>query len=147
MGTAGWYKAVLVEDGGLIIPTLKGFPGPYSKYVFETLGIEGLLKLMEGVKGEARYAYYQNAVTFIDADGAEWQNVTEGYRGHIAETIWPVVTENMWSEAWRIFIPLNFDCAMSTFSKDDWERCYQINNYKPVFTAFAEWYSAQAVAA
>ncbi|MGB9708492.1 MAG: XTP/dITP diphosphatase [Infirmifilum sp.] len=40
---------VAVEDSGLFIDELNGFPGPYSSYVYETIGIKGVLKLMQGV--------------------------------------------------------------------------------------------------
>ncbi|HDD68900.1 MAG TPA: XTP/dITP diphosphatase [Candidatus Korarchaeota archaeon] len=39
-----------IEDAGLFIHSLNGFPGPYSSYVFKTLGNEGILKLMEDIK-------------------------------------------------------------------------------------------------
>jgi len=42
-------KPVVVEDAGLFIYALRGFPGPYSSYAFKTIGIEGILKLLEGV--------------------------------------------------------------------------------------------------
>ncbi len=42
--------AVMVEDAGLFINTLKGFPGVYSSYVYRTIGVRGILKLMEGVE-------------------------------------------------------------------------------------------------
>ena len=48
-----------VEDAGLFIDSLNGFPGPYSSYVFETLGNRGILKLMKGTenkRGEFRSA-------------------------------------------------------------------------------------------
>lgn len=41
---------VFVEDSGLFIESLNGFPGPYSSYVYKTIGCRGILKLMEGVK-------------------------------------------------------------------------------------------------
>ena len=40
----------IVEDSGLFIKSLNGFPGPYSSYVFKTLGNNGILKLMRGIK-------------------------------------------------------------------------------------------------
>ncbi len=40
---------VMVDDSGLFIRALGGFPGPYSAYVFDTLGNEKMLKLMDGV--------------------------------------------------------------------------------------------------
>ena len=38
-------KAVIVEDAGLFIKALNGFPGTYSHYVQDTIGNEGILKL------------------------------------------------------------------------------------------------------
>jgi XTP/dITP diphosphohydrolase len=39
---------VIVDDSGLFIRALGGFPGPYSAYVFDTLGNDRILKLMGG---------------------------------------------------------------------------------------------------
>ena len=58
---------LFVEDAGLFVDALKGFPGPYSAYVFKTIGIRGLLKLMEGV--ERRTAAFRSAVAYVDLDG------------------------------------------------------------------------------
>ncbi|MCZ7358071.1 MAG: XTP/dITP diphosphatase [Candidatus Methanoperedens sp.] len=38
---------VMVDDSGLFIEALEGFPGPYSAYVLDTLGNRRILKLME----------------------------------------------------------------------------------------------------
>ena len=38
----------MVEDTGLFIDSLNGFPGPYSAYVFRTIGNQGILRLVEG---------------------------------------------------------------------------------------------------
>lgn len=39
---------VMVDDSGIFIDALSGFPGPYSAYVAKTLGNERILKLLEG---------------------------------------------------------------------------------------------------
>ncbi len=48
---------IVVEDAGLFINALNGFPGPYSSYVYKTLGVDGILKLLNGI--ENRYAYFK----------------------------------------------------------------------------------------
>lgn len=53
-----------VEDAGLFIDSLNGFPGPYSSYVFKTLGNRGILRLMEGV--ENRRAEFRSAVGYCE---------------------------------------------------------------------------------
>ena len=40
-------KPVIVEDDGLFVDSLNGFPGPYSSYVFKTIGNKGILKLLK----------------------------------------------------------------------------------------------------
>jgi XTP/dITP diphosphohydrolase len=42
------HTNIVLDDSGLFIDRLKGFPGVYSSYVFSTLGNEGILKLLEG---------------------------------------------------------------------------------------------------
>jgi len=56
--------AVFVEDAGLFVKALNGFPGPYSSYVYRTIGTRGLLKLMEGIS--QRNAYFQSVVAFCN---------------------------------------------------------------------------------
>ncbi len=59
-------KPLIVEDAGLFIESLSGFPGVYSAYVLKTLGNEGLLKLLKGEKN--RKAYFKAVIGFIDED-------------------------------------------------------------------------------
>ena len=57
----------VVEDDGLFIEALNGFPGPYSAYVYKTIGLKGILKLMEGV--ENRTAYFISILGVLCPDG------------------------------------------------------------------------------
>jgi len=58
---------VFVEDAGLFVQALRGFPGPYSSYVHGTIGNSGLLKLLRGVK--SRSAEFRSAVAYSDGSG------------------------------------------------------------------------------
>jgi XTP/dITP diphosphohydrolase len=53
---------VFVEDAGLFVEALNGFPGPYSRYVYDTVGVDGILKLMKNT--ENRASYFMSAVAF-----------------------------------------------------------------------------------
>ncbi len=55
---------VFVEDAGLSINVLNGFPGPYSNYVYRRIGTKGILKLMDKIK--RRDAYFRSVVAFCD---------------------------------------------------------------------------------
>ncbi len=51
---------LVVEDDGLFVDSLNGFPGPYSEYVYRTIGLRGLLRLLQGL--EDRSAYFKSVV-------------------------------------------------------------------------------------
>jgi len=55
-------KPVLVEDDGLFIHGLKGFPGPYSSFVFKSIGNNGILKLLSGSRN--REACFLSVVVY-----------------------------------------------------------------------------------
>jgi XTP/dITP diphosphohydrolase len=50
-------RTVVVEDSGLFVRALHGFPGPFSSYVHATIGVEGLLQLLS--RQARREAYFQ----------------------------------------------------------------------------------------
>jgi non-canonical purine NTP pyrophosphatase, rdgB/HAM1 family len=39
-------RPLIVEDSGLFVDCLSGFPGPYSSYVLKTVGCKGILDLL-----------------------------------------------------------------------------------------------------
>ena len=43
-------KDFIIDDSGMFVHALKGFPGVYSAYGQKTIGNKGILTLMEGVK-------------------------------------------------------------------------------------------------
>lgn len=43
-------RPLIVEDTGLFIGALNGFPGPYANFAYRTLGLMGLVTLLERVK-------------------------------------------------------------------------------------------------
>ena len=60
-------KPLFVEDSGLFIESLNGFPGAYSAWAFGKLGAEGILKLMTGTV--KRGAEFVTAIAYADGDG------------------------------------------------------------------------------
>lgn len=70
----------MLEDAGLFIEALQGFPGVYSAYVQKTIGNDGILRLMEGV--EDRRAFFKSVVVYAE-QGMEPRMFTGIVRGQI----------------------------------------------------------------
>ncbi|MBP7070237.1 MAG: XTP/dITP diphosphatase [Methanothrix sp.] len=57
-------RPVMIEDAGLFVHALQGFPGVYSAYVQKTIGNAGILRLMEGV--DRRTAHFKSVVAYVE---------------------------------------------------------------------------------
>jgi XTP/dITP diphosphohydrolase len=55
---------IFVEDAGLFVDALSGFPGPYAAYIYKTIHNGGILKLMEHASD--RQAKFQSVIAYFD---------------------------------------------------------------------------------
>ncbi len=55
---------VVVEDSGLFIKALNGFPGTCSAYIHKRIGLNGIINLMEGIAD--RSCTYKSAVSYCE---------------------------------------------------------------------------------
>lgn len=59
-------RPVFVEDSGLFVKALGGFPGTYSAWVMKKIGPGGILKLLDGAKD--RSAYFEACIAYHDGE-------------------------------------------------------------------------------
>jgi XTP/dITP diphosphohydrolase len=58
-------RPVMIEDDGLFIKSLNGFPGPYSSFAFKTIGNKGILNLVKS----KRSATFQSVIAYCEKKG------------------------------------------------------------------------------
>jgi XTP/dITP diphosphohydrolase len=123
-------RSVVVEDAGLFIETLGGFPGPYSSYVYSTIGCRGILKLMES--SAERTATFRSAVSYCEA-GGEPKVFTGETRGKIS------LAERRGREFGYdpIFIPDEIDDR--AFSELSVEEKNKVSHRSRAFSKLANW--------
>ena len=56
-------RPLVVMDSGLFIDELNGFPGVYTKYALDTIGIDRIIQLLGGAR-----AYTQRTITYFDGN-------------------------------------------------------------------------------
>ena len=118
-------KPVIVEDDGLFIDSLSGFPGPFSSYVFKTIGNNGILKLT----GDNRSAVFVSIIIFRSA---KWSNKFES-------KVFGTISKNIQGEGWGydpIFIPEN---QTKTYAELD-DKNKLSHRYKAL-KQFASWFN------
>lgn len=120
---------IIVEDAGLFIEVLGGFPGPYSKYVYRTLGTKGLLKLMEDV--DAREAYFRSVIAFCDP-----KKQLLSFHGEVKGRISKKERGNLGFGFDPIFESLN----NKTFAEMSIEEKNKCSHRAEALRKFAEWY-------
>ncbi len=80
----GLEPPFILEDSGLFVTALKGFPGVYSRHALDTIGCQGLLALLRDVELESRSAAFQANVCYVDPHGRP-HHFSGTCRGRIAE--------------------------------------------------------------
>ncbi len=60
----------VLEDAGLFVTALAGFPGVYSAYANQTVGCQGILDMLRDTEAEMRTAAFQACLTYVDEDQA-----------------------------------------------------------------------------
>ncbi len=64
-----YQKPLMIDDSGLFIDELRGFPGVYSAYVYRTLGCDGIINLLKGTGADEPSAHFQCCAGHIDESG------------------------------------------------------------------------------
>ena len=113
---------VLKNDSGLCIEALKGFPGPYTHYVDDTLKEDGILKLMEGI--ENRKAYFVEALASCEygKEPIVFKSITNGI----------ISKEKSGKYGWGfdfIFIPEGQDKTLGNFNDDIRFKYWNMDGY------------------
>ena len=62
-------EPVFVEDSGLFVDAIGGFPGPYSSFVYDTLGIERVADLARAEGDQS--AQFRSVIAYCDGETTE----------------------------------------------------------------------------
>ncbi len=126
------HLPLIVDDTGLYIRALNGFPGPYSSYVLERIGLQGVLRLLEGVPD--RHACFRTAVAYVDDDGVAV------FTGETCGTIAERPRGSMGFGYDPIFVP---EGERRTYAEMGVAEKNRISHRGKALRSFASWYVAR----
>ena len=122
-------------DCGFWIDELNGFPRAFVNYSLETIGIEGILKLME--EKENRNCKFTECLSYYD--GKELKQFMGEHLGTLSKKILGNDTDKKWSDLWYIYKPYGYNKTLAQMTEEERENRIK---YKSVdsMEEFANWY-------
>lgn len=115
-------KPIMINDSGLMIPALKNFPGPMTNYIEETIGEDGIVKLMTGI--EDRRAFFKEVISYCEP-GNEPVLFTSITKGNIS-------SEKKGEYGWgldQIFLINDSDKTLAQFPDGEREKFWSDTGY------------------
>ncbi len=131
---------IFVEDAGLFIDALGGFPGPYAAYAYKTIHNSGILKFMENVAD--RRAKFQSVIAFCDQNLCE----PECFDGESKGEITPTERKSQGKSAFGfdpIFQPNGSSKSFAEMTIEEKNGC---SHRAMAIRKFAEWYKQTLLA-
>ncbi len=126
-------KPVLVDDTGMFFNAYKSFPGIFAKRMYNSLGFDGLLKLLDN---KDRSALFSAVVCFYD--GKEFNQFRGDMHGHIDTKVNKRAHEQFPYDA--IFIPKEKGVPLCEISIEDRK---DISHRSIAVTKFCEWFKKE----
>ena len=120
-------KPVIIEDDGLFINSLNGFPGPYSSYAYDTIGNKGIMNLLEN--SQVRDANFVSIIAYCDNDYG-----VKLFESSIPGKISSVIEKGGWGYD-PIFIPDGESKTYANVSDKD-----KFSHRSAALTKFSNWF-------
>jgi non-canonical purine NTP pyrophosphatase (RdgB/HAM1 family) len=134
---AYFEEPLVVEDSGLCVDALAGFPGPVTKYMLETISVAGLLRLVHGQP--TRACRFSGALVYVDADGTPHTFLDKQASGTLALEPDAARSADAWSALWNVFIPDGATRPLSALLPAERGAVFARWQEHSVYAQFARW--------
>jgi len=122
-------------DSGFWIDALNGFPKAFVNFSLDTVGVEGILKLMEGKTD--RNCRFVECLSYYD--GKELYQFMGKHEGTIADCQMGIDNSKKWSDLWYIYKPKGYDKTLAQMSDEERENRVRYDSVSS-FDVFADWF-------
>ena len=129
-------KPCIAMDAGFFIDELNGFPKAFVNFSLETIGIDGILKLMEGK--ENRRCKFEECLAYHD--GNQIHYFYGKHPGNLSNEILGKDRDEKWSDLWYIFKPDNHEKTLAQMTSEERENRKRNDDSYSALKVFADWY-------
>jgi len=121
-------KPTIVIDAGFYIDELNGFPKVFVNFSLETIGLKGILKLVEN---KSRGCEFRECLAYMDESLDKPKYFIEHVRGQLANAQRGSMQKHLWSKLGLIFIPVGSKKTVAEMSYREyleWKKIYKEKN-------------------
>ena len=129
-------RPCIALDTDFRIDELNGFPRAFVNFSLETVGIQGILKLMED-KSNRKCAFNE---CLAYHDGKEIHYFYGKHPGNLSKQIQGKDRKEKWSDLWYIFKPEGFEKTLAEMDEKERENRKDVDGSYSAMEKFAEWY-------
>ena len=131
-------KPCIALDSGFYIHSLKGFPKSFVNFSLDTIGIEGILRLVDG---KPRDCEFRNCLAYLDQHLLDPLYFESSVEGDLSEEPRGVMKDYYWSELFLVFIPKNSNKTLAEMTFEEY-RAWREERYRDSFASkFGEWFT------
>ncbi|MBI5398142.1 hypothetical protein HZB03_01640 [Candidatus Woesearchaeota archaeon] len=131
-------KPVVALDAGFYISSLNGFPRAFVNFALETVGLEGILKLVED---KSRDCEFRECLAYVDGIDSEPRCFMGRVPGSISSKQHGLMAPHLWSTLALIFVPEGCQKTLAQMSYDEYAdvRSRATRKNPSVGKLFSEW--------
>ena len=135
-------KPCIVLDTGFFVGSINGFPRTFVNYALETVGIEGILRLVEG---KGRGCEFRNCLAYYDGISKEPRLFESVNRGRLSNSPKGKGRPFHWSRLFLIFIPDGETKTLAQMTKGEFDGWHKRVDRGSYIEKFADWFSDRRV--
>lgn len=128
-------KPCISLDCGFWIDELDGFPKAFVNFALDTIGIEGILKLME--EKSNRKCRFTECLSYYD--GKEIHQFMGKHEGKLSYEVLGNDTQQKWSDLWYVFIPKGYSKTLAEMTSEERDNREKYESVQAM-QEFAKWY-------
>ena len=130
-------KPCIALDAGFFIDELNGFPRAFVNFALDTIGVNGILKLMENV--ENRRCAFKECLAYYD--GKNMLLFNGNHEGILSTEMRGVEDDKQWSALWYVYIPFGHTKTLAEMSDEEKISRIKCEENTDAMDQFVEYYN------